>query len=96
MAREPCKGGGFIINDLGCTQDDKLTDLLSAYPGENPFSPASDAAIFIRDPYPQVELGRGIGCAFTNLIKTDWRRMEPYFVEKYLFGFKVVHLLTVN
>jgi len=98
MAGDPSKGGGFVIlNGIGYTEDGKLTDLPSPYPGGNLFSLASGGAIFIRDPRRQVEEDQLNGGVFADLTETDWRIIEPYLIEnENLFGIKVEDLLTVD
>ncbi len=98
MAGDPSKGGGFVIvNGVEYTEDGKLTDLPSPYPGGNLFSLASGGAIFIRDPHRQVEVDQLNGGVFAELTDSDWRLIEPYLIEnENLFGIKVEELLTVN
>ncbi len=98
MAGDPSKGGGFVIlNGVGYTEDGKLIDLPSPYPGGNLFSLASGGAIFIRDPRRQVEEDQLNGGVFAELTDADWRMIEPYLVEnEKLFGIKVEDLLTVD
>jgi glutamate synthase domain-containing protein 1/glutamate synthase domain-containing protein 3 len=98
MAGDPYKGGGFVIlNGVGYTEDGKLADLPSPYPGGNLFSLASGGAIFIRDPRRQVEADQLNGGVFADLTETDWRLIEPYLIEnENLFGIRVEDLLTVD
>jgi len=98
MAGDPSKGGGFVIlNGVGYTEDGKLTDLPSPYPGGNLFSLASGGAIFIRDPRRQVEADQLNGGVFAELTDADWTMIEPYLIEnEKLFGIKVEDLLTVD
>ena len=98
MAGDPYNGGGFIIlNGVGYTEDGKLVDLPSPYPGGNLFSLASGGAIFIRDPRRLVEEDQLNGGVFADLMEADWGLIEPYLVEnEKLFGIKVEELLTVD
>jgi glutamate synthase domain-containing protein 3 len=98
MAGDPHNGGGFVIlNGVTYTEDGKLVDLPSPYPGGNLFSLASGGAIFIRDPRRLVETDQLNGGMFADLTATDWNLIEPYLVEnERLFGIKVEDLLTVD
>jgi glutamate synthase domain-containing protein 3 len=98
MAGDPHKGGGFVIlNGVGYTEDGKLVDLPSPYPGGNLFSLASGGAIFIRDPHGQVEEDQLNGGAFEDLTDADWNLIEPYLLEnEKLFGIKLNDLLLVG
>ena len=98
MAGDPYNGGGFIIlNGVGYTEDGKLVDLPSPYPGGNLFSLASGGAIFIRAPRRLVEEDQLNGGVFADLMEADWGLIEPYLVEnEKLFGIKVEELLTVD
>ncbi len=98
MAGDPHKGGGFVIvNGVGYTEDGKLVDLPSPYPGGNLFSLASGGAIFIRDPHRQVEEDQLNGGVFADVTEADWGMIEPYLIEnERLFGIKVDDLLAVE
>jgi glutamate synthase domain-containing protein 3 len=98
MAGDPYKGGGFIIlNGVGYTEDGKLVDLSSPYPGGNLFSLASGGAIYIRDPRRLVEEDQLNGGVFADLTEADWGLIEPYLAEnEKLFGIKIQDLLTVE
>jgi len=98
MAGDPHKGGGFVIlNGMGYTEDGKLAELPSPYPGGNLFSLASGGAIFIRDPRNMVSDDQLNGGAFTDLDEADWGLMEPYLKEnERLFGIQIQELLTVD
>jgi glutamate synthase domain-containing protein 3 len=98
MAGDPHRGGGFVIlNGVGYTEDGKLVDLPSPYPGGNLFSLASGGAIFIRDPLQTVDEDQLNGGMFADLTEADWSLIEPYLVEnERLFGIRVEDLLTIN
>jgi hypothetical protein len=98
LAGDPSKGGEFVIlNGIGYTEDGKLADLPSTYPGGNLFSLASGGAILIRDPRRQVEEDQLNGGVFADLTETDWRMIVPYLIEnKNLFGINVEDLLIVD
>ncbi|HEX2698196.1 MAG TPA: hypothetical protein VHM28_10850, partial [Anaerolineales bacterium] len=79
------------------TEDGKLVDLPSPYPGGNLFSLASGGAIFIRDPLQTVDEDQLNGGMFADLTEADWSLIEPYLVEnERLFGIRVEDLLTIN
>ncbi len=98
MAGDPHKGGGFVIlNGVGYTEDGKLVELPSPYPGGNLFSLASGGAIFIRDPRHAVSDDQLNGGVFADLEKADWDLIEPYLKEnERLFGIKIQELMMVN
>jgi glutamate synthase domain-containing protein 3 len=98
MAGDPHRGGGFVIlNGVTYTEDGRLVDLPSPYPGGNLFSLASGGAIFIRDPRRLVEADQLNGGMFADLTAADWNLIEPYLVEnERLFGIKVEDLLTMD
>ena len=98
MAGDPHKGGGFVIlNGVGYTEDGKLVDLPSPYPGGNLFSLASGGAIFIRDPHRIVDSDQLNGGVFAELTDDDWKLIEPYLTEnERQFGITIEELLSVN
>ncbi len=98
MAGDPHKGGGFVIvNGVTYTEDGRLTDLPTPYPGGNLFSLASGGAIFIRDPHCRVDEDQLNGGAFADLTEADWGLIEPYLLEnERLFGIRIEDLLTVD
>jgi glutamate synthase domain-containing protein 3 len=98
MAGDPHKGGGFaILNGVGYTEDGKLVELPSPYPGGNLFSLASGGAIFIRDPRRIVDEDQLNGGVFAELTESDWGLIEPYLIQnENLFGIKVADLLTLD
>ncbi len=98
MAGNPHKDGGFVIlNGVGYTEDGKLIDLPSPYPGGNLFSLASGGAIFIRDPRHMVSDDQLNGGVFADLDEADWALIEPYLKEnERLFDIKIQELLTVD
>jgi glutamate synthase domain-containing protein 3 len=98
MAGDPNNGGGFVIlNGVGYTEDGKLVELPSPYPGGNLFSLASGGAIFIRDPHRLVSDDQLNGGVFADLEKADWDLIERYLKEnERLFGIKIQELLRVD
>jgi len=98
MAGDPHKGGGFVIvNGVTYTEDGRLVDLPTPYPGGNLFSLASGGAIFLRDPYRRVDEDQLNGGVFANLTEADWGLIEPYLLEnERLFGIRSEDLLTVD
>jgi len=98
MAGDPNNGGGFVIlNGVGYTEDGKLVELPSPYPGGNLFSLASGGAIFIRDPHRLVSNDQLNGGVFAELEKADWDLIEPYLREnERLFGVKIQELLMAD
>ena len=98
MAGDPHNGGGFVIvNGVRYSEDGKLVDLPSPYPGGNLFSLASGGAIFIRDPRHVVDDDQLNGGVFADLTDTDWDLIEPYLQEnERLFGIQVKELLKMG
>ncbi|HUI87229.1 MAG TPA: hypothetical protein VLX61_00765 [Anaerolineales bacterium] len=98
MAGNPHKGGGFVIlNGVGYTEDGKLIDLPSPYPGGNLFSLASGGAIFIRDPRRMVSDDQLNGGVFAELDSADWHLIEPYLQQnEALFDIKIRDLLILD
>jgi len=98
MAGDPHNGGGFVIvNGVGYTEDGKLVELPSPYPGGNLFSLASGGAIFIRDPHRVMSDDQLNGGVFADLEKADWDLIEPYLKEnERLFGIQIQELMMVN
>jgi glutamate synthase domain-containing protein 1/formylmethanofuran dehydrogenase subunit C len=98
MAGDPHKDGGFVIvNGVTHSEDGKLIDLPTPYPGGNLFSLASGGAIFIRDPHYKVDEDQLNGGTFVDLTEADWGLVETYLLEnERLFGIRVEDLLTVD
>ena len=99
MAGDPLDGGGFVIlngiefDDYGQVQPQPVP-----YPGSNLFSLASGGAIYIRDPFLQVDEEQLNGGEIVNLEDKDWKLLLPILKEnERLFGISVEKdLLTVN
>jgi len=98
MAGDALRGGGFVIlNGVGYSEDGKLVDLPSPYPGGNLFSLASGGAIYIRDPRRVVSSDQLNGGAFAQLQDADWELIQPYLNEnERLFGIRVEDLLMAD
>ncbi len=98
MAGDPHKDGGFVIvNGVTFSEDGRLVDLPTPYPGGNLFSLASGGAIFLRDPHRRVDEDQLNGGIFVALTEADWGLIEPYLLEnERLFGISVEDLLTVD
>ena len=98
MAGDPHKDGGFVIvNGVTYTEESKLVNLDTPYPGGNLFSLASGGAIFIRDPQCKVDEDQLNGGMFAHLTEADWNLIEPYLLEnERLFGIRIEELLTVD
>jgi glutamate synthase domain-containing protein 3 len=82
MAGDPHKGGGFVVLN-GITFDDEgqVISQASPYPGSNLFSLASGGAIFVRDPYQQVDEQQLNGGEVVALEDKDWDLIRPYLEE---------------
>ena len=95
MAGDPRNGGGFVVlNGIQLTDDGKLVELDSPYPGGNLFSLASGGAIFVRDPQGKLTDDQLNGGEFAPLDDSDWELMRPYLEENQrLFGISVDELL---
>ncbi|MGE5249003.1 MAG: glutamate synthase [Bacteroidota bacterium] len=98
MAGDPHKGGGFVIvNGVSYTEDGRLVDLPSPYPGGNLYSLASGGAIFLRDPRRLVDSDQLNGGVFADLTGADWDLIEPYLKEnERQFGIRIEDLLRIG
>jgi glutamate synthase domain-containing protein 3 len=96
MAGDPLDGGGFVIlNGIKVTDDGKIVDLDSPYPGGNLFSLASGGAIYARDPEGKVGHDQLNGGDFFPLEGADWDLIKPYLEEnERLFGIPLEALLS--
>jgi glutamate synthase domain-containing protein 1/glutamate synthase domain-containing protein 3 len=99
MAGDPFNGGGFVIlNGVEFDRDGKVTAQAAPYPGSNLFSLASGGAIYVRDPFQQVDEEQLNGGEIVPLTEKDWELMLPYLKEnERLFGISVENdLLQVD
>ncbi|MFH1122598.1 MAG: glutamate synthase, partial [Pseudomonadota bacterium] len=99
MAGDPFHGGGFVIlNGVGFDGDGRVKAQPTPYPGSNLFSLASGGAIYMRDPFRQIEEEQLNGGEIVALEERDWELILPYLQEnERLFGISVERdLLTVD
>lgn len=98
MAGDPHHGGGFaILNGITFSEEGRLEEMPTPYPGGNLFSLASGGAIFLRDPRRRVGEEQLNGGAFQDLSDQDWQLIRPYLEENQrLFGITIKQLLTVD
>ncbi len=99
MAGDPHAGGGFVVlNGMTFTDNGKLMELSTPYPGSNLFSLASGGAIFARDPHQKLTEDQLNGGEFAAFTDADWNLILPYLKEnERLFGISIERdLLTVN
>lgn len=99
MAGDPLNGGGFVVLN-GVEFDDygHIQPQPTPYPGSNLFSLASGGAIYVRDPFGQVDKEQLNGGEIVALEERDWKLILPYLEEnERLFGISIEKdLLTVN
>jgi glutamate synthase domain-containing protein 3 len=99
MAGDPLNGGGFVVLN-GVEFDDygQVRPQPMPYPGSNLFSLASGGAIYVRDPFRQVDEEQLNGGELVNLEERDWKLILPYLKEnERLFGISIEKdLLAVN
>jgi glutamate synthase domain-containing protein 3 len=99
MAGDPLNGGGFVILN-GVEFDDygQVRSQPEPYPGSNVFSLASGGAIYVRDPFRQVDDEQLNGGEIVSMEERDWRLILPYLNEnERLFGISIQKdLLTIN
>ena len=98
MAGDPLNGGGFVIlNGVEFDGEGKVVAQPAPYPGSNLFSLASGGAIYVRDPFRQVEEEQLNGGEIAPLIDKDWDLIRPYLEEnERLFGISIQDLLMVE
>jgi nitrogen fixation protein len=99
MAGDPHGGGGFVIlNGVEFDRDGKVMAQATPYPGSNLFSLASGGAIYVRDPFRQVDEEQLNGGEIVSLTQKDWDLILPYLEEnERLFGISVENdLLRLN
>ncbi|MEW5911560.1 MAG: glutamate synthase [Thermodesulfobacteriota bacterium] len=99
MAGDPHKGGGFVILNGVCFDDQgRVQSQETPYPGSNLFSLASGGAIFVRDPHQKLVDRQLNGGQFVEMTEEDWNLILPYLeANQRHFGISVERdLLTVN
>jgi glutamate synthase domain-containing protein 1/glutamate synthase domain-containing protein 3 len=99
MAGDPLNGGGFVVvNGVEFDEDGGIKPQATPYPGSNLFSLASGGAIYIRDPFHQVDDEQLNGGEIVSLEERDWGLILPCLKEnEELFGISVEHdLLRVK
>jgi nitrogen fixation protein len=99
MAGDPLNGGGFVVlNGVTFDDDGQVRPLATPYPGSNLFSLASGGAIYVRDPFVQIDEEQLNGGEIVPLEERDWDLILPYLREnERLFGISIeVDLLTLN
>jgi glutamate synthase domain-containing protein 1/glutamate synthase domain-containing protein 3 len=99
MAGDPLNGGGFVVlNGVEFDDSGQVRPQPTPYPGSNLFSLASGGAIYVRDPFGQVDEEQLNGGEIVSLEQRDWLLILPYLKEnEKLFGISIEKdLLTVN
>jgi glutamate synthase domain-containing protein 3 len=99
MAGDPLNGGGFVIlNGVEFDHDGHVRPQATPYPGSNLFSLASGGAIYVRDPFKQIDEEQLNGGEVVPLDEKDWALILPYLQEnERLFGISIQEdLLKVN
>jgi glutamate synthase domain-containing protein 3 len=99
MAGDPLNGGGFVVlNGVEFDDHGQVQPQPTPYPGSNLFSLASGGAIYIRDPFGQVDHEQLNGGEVVTLEDKDWELILPYLKEnERLFGISIERdLLSVN
>ena len=99
MAGDPLNGGGFVIlNGIEFDDYGQVRPQPEPYPGSNLFSLASGGAIYVRDPFRQVDDEQLNGGEIVSVEERDWRLILPYLNEnERLFGISIQKdLLTIN
>lgn len=98
MAGDPLAGGGFVVlNGMALDAHGHLVPQATPYPGGNLFSLASGGAIYVRDPYGQVDESQLNGGSFVPFTGDDWALIRPYLEEnERLLGVPLQALLTVD
>jgi glutamate synthase domain-containing protein 1/glutamate synthase domain-containing protein 3 len=99
MAGDPLNGGGFVIlNGIEFDDYGQVRPQPEPYPGSNLFSLASGGAIYVRDPFRQVDDEQLNGGEIVSMEERDWRLILPYLNEnERLFGISIQKdLLTIN
>jgi len=99
MAGDPLNGGGFVVlNGVEFDAYGNIQPQPTPYPGSNLFSLASGGAIYVRDPFHQVDEEQLNGGEIVALEERDWKLIFPYLEQnERLFGISIQKdLLTVQ
>jgi glutamate synthase domain-containing protein 3 len=99
MAGDPLDGGGYIVlNGLEFDEYGQIKHRAAPYPGSNLFSLASGGAIYIRDPFRQVDDEQLNGGEIVSIEDRDWQLILSSLKEnESLFGISIENdLLHVN
>ena len=99
MAGDPLNGGGFVVlNGVQFDEEGDVRPHPTPYPGSNLFSLASGGAVYIRDPFKEIDEEQLNGGEVVALQEADWKLILPYLQEnESLFGISIdKDLLTVN
>ncbi len=99
MAGDPLNGGGFVVlNGVEFDNDGNVRPQATPYPGSNLFSLASGGAIYVRDPFKQIDEEQLNGGEIALVEEKDWELILPYLQEnERLFGISIQDdLLKVN
>lgn len=99
MAGDPHNGGGFVVlNGVEFDDDGNLRPQATPYSGANLFSLASGGAIYVRDPFRDIDEEQLNGGEIVTLEERDWELILPYLQEnERLFGISIQEdLLRVN
>ncbi|MBE9575002.1 MAG: glutamate synthase [Proteobacteria bacterium] len=99
MAGDPLNGGGFVVlNGIEFADYGHVQPQPTPYSGSNLFSLASGGAIYVRDPFQQVDEEQLNGGEIVALEERDWKLILPYLEEnERLFAISIQKdLLTVQ
>ncbi len=91
MAGDPLDGGGYIVlNGLEFDEYGRIKPRATPYPGSNLFSLASGGAIYIRDPFRQVDEEQLNGGEIVSIEGRDWELILSSLKEnERLFGISI-------
>ncbi|MHA1214208.1 MAG: hypothetical protein ACTSPG_02865 [Candidatus Hodarchaeales archaeon] len=98
MAGDPLNGGGFvIINGIKFDKKGNITLMPSPYSGSNLFSLASGGAIYILDPFMQIDTNQLNGGQISPIHDRDKSILEEYLKKNNkLFGFDLTKTLSTG
>ncbi len=91
MAGDPHNGGGFVVlNGIEFDDEGKVRPQPTPYPGSNIFSLASGGAIYVRDPFEQIDEEQLNGGEIVPMKEKDWALILPYLERnETLFGISI-------